>query len=176
MIRTSALLPALAVALIAANAQAFDCVPGRYLGKSWSTSESLHAKDVSLMVVRQPEAKGAAPAAAEKQRCEMKFSIPSSGVKEVWELSGAKLVQREFDSQGKEKVSYGATLEVRKGVEGFYLDCKGEAGCDAGGHPRNYWRIENKGRDIVYTYWGADPAKAGSEARKRLEYRFTPSP
>ena len=176
MIRMFALLIAFAAAFAAADAQAFDCVPGRYLGKSWSTSESLHGKDVSLLIVRQPEAKGASPAAAEKQRCEMKFSIPSSGVEEVWELSGNRLLQREFDAQGKEKVSYGATLEVRKGVEGFYLDCKGEAGCDAKGDPRNYWRLENKGRDIVYTYWGADPAKAGSEVRKRLEYRFTPSP
>ena len=96
---------------------------------------------------------------------------------EVWELRDNRLRQRELDAEGKEKLAYGATLEVRRGVEGYYVDCK-DGKCDAG-DPRDYWRLENKGTKIVYTLWGVDPAAKGdpkASARKRVEYTFTPSP
>ena len=150
----------------ASSAAAFECVPGRYAGKSWSVNEAMHGKDVFAVVVQG------------KDRCELRFSSAGLGADEIWELSGNKLVQRELDSSGKEKLVYGATLEVRGGVEGYYVDCRPEGSCDGETDPRNFWRIENKGKGIVYSYWGVDPAKSvdsKASPRKRLEYTFSPS-
>ena len=172
-LRTASLSNVTAICLLAAAAVSlpaaafpFECKPGRYDGKSWSVNEALHGKEVSVLVVGGSE------------RCEFRFRGAKPGAGEIWELSGNKLVQRELDESGKEKISYGATLEVRGGVEGYYIDCKDEGPCDAGADRRSFWRIENKGNGIVYSFWGVSPEKAGDtkeRARKRIEYRFSPS-
>ena len=155
----------LVVLMLPAAAHAFDCVPGRYAGKSWSINPSYHDKEVNLVVAKKGPV------------CELAFTSAAMGASEVWELRDNKLRQRELDAEGKEKLAYGATLEVRRGVEGYYVDCK-DGKCDAG-DPRDFWRLENKGTKIIYALWGIDPSKAGdpkASARKRVEYTFTPSP
>lgn len=147
----------------------FECQPGRYLGKAWSVNETYHGKDVSVTVVKKGEA------------CEFRFKSPSTGADEIWELSNNKLTQRELDAMGKERLTYGATLEVRKGVEGYFVNCGKDGGsaCDAGVDHRHFWKIENKGGKIVYSFWGVDPDKVGdlrSQPRKRIEYTFSPAP
>lgn len=156
-------------ALAPSVAAGFECQPGRYVGKAWSVNEAYHNKEVNVTVMKKGEA------------CEFRFKGPSTAADEIWELSGNKLVQRELDAAGKEKLSYGATLEVRRGVEGYYVNCGkgGTSACDAGVDPRHYWRVENKNGRIVYSLWGVDPERAGdprAAARKRIEYTFTPAP
>lgn len=164
------LLTALVSSLLPpATALGFECQPGRYAGKAWSVNEAYHNREVTVAVARKGEL------------CEFRFKSPSAGADEIWELSGNKLVQRELDAAGKEKVKYGATLEVRRGVEGYYVNCAqgAAAQCEAGADPRHFWRIENKNGRIVYSLWAVDPEKAvdpRAQARKRIEYTFSPVP
>lgn len=162
-------LAALAVAGVPATAAAWDCVPGRYVGTTWSVHEGLHEKEVTLVVSKQKEA------------CELRFKSAATGADEIWEMSGNTLLQRELDATGKEKLKYGATLEVRSGTEGYYVNCAegGKSACDAGVDSRSFWKIEGKGSKVVYSLWGVDPAKRGDSAapvRKRIEYIFSPAP
>ncbi|MFH0798919.1 MAG: hypothetical protein V2A66_01915 [Pseudomonadota bacterium] len=163
----------LALSIIAtahpAPLSALECVPGRYAGKTWSANEALHGKEVTLVVTKQKDA------------CNMRFKSPSAKTEEMWELAGNHLVQRDLNEKGKEVSKYGATLEVREGVEGYFIDCAADAtkGCDGGADRRTYWRIETKGKNIIYSVWGVDPAKASdpkAAVRKRIEYTFTPAP
>ena len=165
--RLFGLLFVMTVAVLGASpALAFECVPGRFVGKSWAVNAAYHDKDANLAVAKKGPV------------CELTFTSAAMGASEVWDIRDNKLTQRELDAAGKTKLAYEATLEVRGGIEGYYVSCK-EGKCDASGDPRNFWRLENKGTKIVYSFWGIDAAKAGdpkTAARKRVEYTFTPSP
>lgn len=158
---------------ISSSAHAFDCKPGRYVGKSWSANEVLHNKEVIVVVAKKPSS-NISPAKGE-EGCEFKFKMLSTGADEIWELYGNKLIQQELDSNGKEKLSYAATLEVRGGIEGYYINCEDK--CEGNADRRSFWKIENKNEKIVYTLWGVDPNKAedpNAAIRKRVEYVFIP--
>ena len=84
------------------------------------------------------------------------------------------LKQTEFDAKGKRVKSYGATLEVRKGVEGYYIDCP-DGACEYGIDSRYFWRIQTPGKKIIYSVWGVAPEKQSdpkARAGKRHEYTF----
>ncbi len=163
--RSFAAIAAFVLAVLPVSAQAFDCVPGSYAGKTWSVTQPLNGLSATLNV-------------AERDGwCTMRFDCPAAGAREVWELKENKLRQVELDASGKQLQKYGATLEVRKGVEGYYIDCPGGA-CDAGVDSRYFWRIRSSGDRIVYTVFGVAPEKQSdpkARAAKRHEYTFTRS-
>ncbi len=150
-------------------AQAIECKPGRFIGTTWSVNQKLHKKQATLVVTKQGDA------------CVFRFKCPDAGVDEIWEWKGNRLVQRELDADGKEIALYHATLLVRDGVEGFYIDCPQGAGmpCEGGADARSFWTITTPDRKIIYQAWSVDPKRASdpkAKARKRYEYTFTPSP
>ena len=142
------------------------CPTGLWNGKATSAIPSINGKAVTLQV------------STGSNLCLMRFECPDAGMKEIWELKGNRLTQREIDGKGKVKEHYGATLEVRKGVEGYYLDCppdRKDKGCDAGGDPRTFWRIDDRSGIIKYEMWGVDPAKGSNKSQravKRITYTF----
>lgn len=154
---------ALIVSIYPATSFAFKCVPGEYRGKTWSVTKPLHGYAATLRVMERDG------------WCVMRFNCPGAGAREIWEIKENKLKQVELDAGGKEVQGYGATLEVRKGVEGYYIDCPGGA-CDAGVDRHYFWRIRTPGNKIIYSVWGVAPEKQSnpkSKARKRHEYTFT---
>jgi hypothetical protein len=161
--RRISFIASLVLAVLPASAQAFDCVPGNYSGKTWSVSKPLNAHRATLIISKRGD------------WCVMRFDCPAAGAREIWEMKENKLKQVELDASGKETMGYGATLEVRGGVEGYYIDCPGGS-CDAGVDSRYFWRIKSKGNRIVYTVFGVAPDKQSNpkaKARKRHEYTFT---
>jgi len=161
--RSLAAIATLILAVLPVSAHAFDCVPGSYSGKTWSVTTPLHGHSATLSVTERDG------------WCVMRFECPAAGAREIWELKENKLKQVEIDASGKETQGYGATLEVRGGVEGYYIDCPGGT-CDAGVDSRYFWRITSKGNRIVYSVWGVAPelqSDPKAKARKRHEYTFT---
>jgi len=153
----------LVVVLLPAWGSAFDCAPGRYEGRTWSVTKPLSGHAATLTVTERDGL------------CVMRFDCPSAGARELWELKENKLRQVELDASGKEVQKYGATLEVRDGVEGYYIDCKGGT-CDAGVDSRYFWRIRSSGNKIIYSVWGVAPDRQSDlkvRATKRHEYTFT---
>jgi hypothetical protein len=162
LIRTVAIASFFLVVL-PVSAHAFDCVPGSYSGKTWSVTKPLNAHRATLSVSKRGD------------WCVMRFDCPACDAREIWELRDNKLKQVEIDVAGKEMQGYGATLEVRGGVEGYYIDCPGGS-CDAGVDKRYFWRVKSKGNRIVYTVFGVAPDKQSNpkaKARKRHQYTFT---
>ncbi|MBN1283007.1 MAG: hypothetical protein JXA24_04460 [Proteobacteria bacterium] len=158
--------PLVAVALLclAGEAMAWECVPGNYQGKTWSVTKELNGLDATLTVSR------------DKGMCRMKFTTQDGSMNEVWDMGDNRIRQLEYRSDGKKAREYGATLEVRDGVEGYYIDCA-EKGCDAGADSRYFWRIQTPGKKIIYSVWGVAPEKQSDpaeKAKKRHEYTFTP--
>jgi hypothetical protein len=150
--------------LVSATCHAFECVPGSYKGKMWSVSQPLHGHAAELAVTKNADG-----------WCVMRFKSPAAGADEIWELKDNKLSQVEIDKDGKETARYGATLEVRNGEEGYYINCK-DGTCDTGVDSRYFWRIVSSGNKIVYSVWGVAPDKQSdpkAKARKRHEYTFT---
>lgn len=159
-----AIITFLLALFIPASSFAFECVPGDYKGKMWSVSKSLHGHTATLQVTKGADGV-----------CAMRFRSPVAGVEEIWELKDNKLSQVEIDKEGKETMRYGATLEVRGGEEGYYINCPNDA-CDAGVDSRYFWRIKSTGNRIVYSVWGVPPDKQSNlkaKSRKRHEYTFT---
>jgi len=157
-----------AAALVAAmaisqGAHAWTCAPGKYSGRTWSVTKQLSGHSATLDVVERGG------------ECVMRFRSPSAGLDEEWILTNRRLVQRELDAKGKVAREYAATLEVRGGVEGYYVDCGGK-GCKADIDSRYFWRIRTPGKRIVYSVWGVAPDKQSdpkAKAKKRHEYTFT---
>ncbi len=144
-------------------AHAFECLPGKYEGKTWSVTKPLNGHSATLDV------------SEEGGWCSLRFKIPSIGVEELWRIKDNKLEQKEFGESGKEVASYGATLRVRDGLEGYYVDCDGGS-CDAGADSRYFWRLTSSGRRVVYSVWGVAPelqSNPKAKPRKRHEYTFT---
>jgi hypothetical protein len=153
----------LLLAALPASVHAFDCVPGNYSGKTWSVTKPLGGHSATLGVSKRGD------------WCVMRFDCPAADAREIWELKENKLKQVEIDAAGKEIQGYGATLEVRDGVEGYYIDCPGGS-CDAGVDSRYFWRISSRGNRIIYSVFGVAPDKQSNpktKAKKRHEYTFT---
>jgi len=149
--------------LLPSSALALECNTGEYKGMTWSVTRPLGGQAASLIV------------SLKDGWCEMRLSIPSASINEIWKLKNNKLQQVDLDTKGNEKLGYGATLEVRKGVEGYYIDCPGGV-CDAGVDSRYFWTLKAPGNMIVYTVWGVAPDKQSNpkaKAQRRHEYTFT---
>jgi hypothetical protein len=156
-----AIAVAITLFLLPAAAGAWECHPGTYKGKTYSVTHGLHQKDATLKVTKSGET------------CTMKFDAPDAETWEIWELTGNRLVQQDLDKKGKLIQKYGATLEVRDGQEGYFVDCKDKGKCDAKVDNRYFWRIETPKDRVVYSVWGVAPAKQNDPAaqpRKRHEY------
>ena len=144
------------------QALAWTCTPGQYEGKTWSVTKALGGHAATLAVSNRGE------------MCVLRFKCPAAGLDELWELTGRHLKQTEFNAKGKRVKGYGATLEVRKGVEGYYIDCPGGA-CEDGIDGRYFWRVRTSGKRIIYSVWGVAPEKQSdpkAKAKKRHEYTF----
>ncbi len=153
---------AAAISFVSSIASAWECTPGAYSGKTWSVTKELSGFPATLAVTKSGE------------MCVLKLSSPGAGLSEEWELTGNKLVQKEYYKDGKKAKEYGATLEVRNGVEGYYIDCK-DGECDAGADSRYFWRFATPGNKIIYSVWGVAPEKQSNpseKAKKRHEYTF----
>ena len=161
--RMFAMMIFIAAGVLPLLASAWECTPGAYSGKTWSVTKDLSGFPATIAVTKSGET------------CRFKLSSPDTGLNEEWELTGNRLIQREYYQNGKKAKEYGATLEVRKGVEGYYIDCR-DGKCDAGADSRYFWRIAAPGKKIVYSVWGVSPEKQSdpnAKAQKRHEYTFT---